>query len=85
MVILIIIYILSTIHQYWYFSSIFSKGGKWETESPDVGAFIWTFVPLCNTVAVLFGWMLTGSPYRRESSLETKLNNFFTKLFDIKK
>lgn len=67
----VVVYILAAWHNWNYFNKAFNKGGRWENNDADLGAVLFTFVPVIN----LIPFVDTVIDY-------TKVSN---KIFNIKK
>ena len=61
---LLLIYLFGFTFSYKYFSIAFSRDGRWESLSPDLGAVILTLIPGFN-LPFAFDYF-TGSMYKNE-------------------
>lgn len=53
LIILLLIYVLSTIGAYNIIRKVFSKGGKWESLNPEPIDLYFNFFPIVNTMLVI--------------------------------
>lgn len=51
LIVLIVVYLLSTLRMYFWFKNAFSKGGTFQYSHADLPALLFTITPALNTVA----------------------------------
>ena len=75
----IIIQILSMIINWKYFSIAYSKNGKWEDLKVSLLDLLWVVIPIFNTIFAIVAWLF------HYPKVSNRNNNFYNKLFNIKK
>jgi hypothetical protein len=82
------IYILSFLRMYFWIRNAHSKDGIWSSLEPDIESFIFTAVPLANTIASILVTTVSWNGKKNKPLNFFKLNFSklnFSKFFNIKK
>jgi hypothetical protein len=74
LILILVFYILPFYKCYTWFHKAHSKDGRWEDLKPDMGAFIFTIIPVLNIIAAVS--QIGDSPLK-EKKEKTWLNKFF--------